>query len=70
MELVDQSPGQLARRIPGATRVFDAYHFDFCCGGNQSLRSAAAAAGVDAAPIIEELHRLEKRSTAGERDWD
>jgi regulator of cell morphogenesis and NO signaling len=71
MELIDQSLGQLARRISGATRVFDAHHFDFCCGGKQSLRSAAAAAGVDPAPIVLELQSLQGRSAAdGERDWD
>lgn len=70
MELIDQSLGQLARRIAGATRLFDAHHFDFCCGGNQSLRSAAAAAGVDLAPIVEELRALESRATSGERTWD
>ena len=32
MEMIDQSLGQLARRIPGATRVFDAHDFDFCSG--------------------------------------
>ena len=70
MNYIDQSLGQLARRIPGATRVFDAHHFDFCCGGNQSLRSAAAAAGVDVAPIVAELQTLEGRGAAdGERDW-
>lgn len=70
MNYIDQSLGQLARRIPGATRVFDAHHFDFCCGGNQSLRSAAAAAGVDVAPIVAELQTLEDRGAAdGERDW-
>jgi regulator of cell morphogenesis and NO signaling len=71
MDLIDQSLGQLARRIAGATRVFDDHHFDFCCGGNQSLRSAAAAAGMDVAPIVEALRALEARATAsGERDWD
>jgi regulator of cell morphogenesis and NO signaling len=71
MELVDQSLGQLARRIAGATRVFDNHHFDFCCGGNQSLRSAAAAAGVEVAPIVAELHALQARAASGtERDWD
>ena len=71
MEFIDQSLGQLARRIAGATRVFDAYKLDFCCGGSQSLRSAAAAAGVDTAPIVEELQTLEGRASAsGERDWD
>ena len=47
MDLMDQSLGQLARRIPGATRVFDAHRFDFCCAGNRTLRTAATAAGVD-----------------------
>lgn len=70
MDLIDQSLGQLARRISGATRVFDAHHFDFCCGGNQSLRAAASAAGVDVAPIVMELQALEARATGGrEHDW-
>ena len=52
MELIEQSLGQLARRIPGATRLFDAHRLDFCCGGNKTLRAAAEAAGVDTAPIV------------------
>lgn len=71
MELLDQSLGQLARRIAGATRVLDAHHFDFCCGGNQSLRSAAEAAGVDPAPIVQALRELQARA-GGEVEgaWD
>lgn len=71
MELIDQSLGQLARRIAGATRVFDTHHFDFCCGGNQSLRTAAQAAGVDVAPIVAALRELEGRAAAdGSHTWD
>ena len=70
MELIDLSLGQLARRIPGATRLFDAHRLDFCCGGNKTLRAAAEAAGVDTAPIVEELRLLAERAdTSGERDW-
>lgn len=70
MELIDQSLGQLARRITGATRLFDAHQLDFCCGGNHSLRSAAAKAGVDAAPIVRDLQALEERAApSAERDW-
>lgn len=70
MDIIDRSLGQLARQLPGATRVFDANRLDFCCGGNHSLRSAAAKAGVDPAPIVEELRALESRTAAaGERDW-
>lgn len=70
MELLAQSLGQLARRIPGATRLFDSHQLDFCCGGNHSLRSAATKAGVDPAPIVLALQALEGREAAnGERDW-
>ena len=70
MEMIDLSLGQLARRIPGATRLFDAHRLDFCCGGNKTLRAAAEAAGVDTAPIVEELQLLAERAdTSGERDW-
>lgn len=61
MELIDQSLGQLARRIAGATRLFDAHQLDFCCGGNQTLRAAAAAAGIDAAPIVAGLQTLQRQ---------
>ena len=70
MEMIDQSLGQLARRIPGATRLFDAHRLDFCCGGNKTLRAAAEAVGVDTAPIVKELQLLEARAdTHGEPDW-
>ncbi|MBP7567306.1 MAG: iron-sulfur cluster repair protein YtfE [Burkholderiaceae bacterium] len=71
MELIDQSLGQLARRIPGATRVFDAYHLDFCCAGNRTLRTAAEGAGVPAQAIAEQLAALQARddTTADTPDW-
>ena len=70
MEMIDQSLGQLARRIPGATRVFDAHHFDFCCAGNRTLRTVAAAAGVDAEAIVAELRGLEARAASSQaEDW-
>ncbi|WP_341906297.1 iron-sulfur cluster repair protein YtfE [Polaromonas sp. YR568] len=70
MELIDQSLGQLARRISGATRLFDANQLDFCCGGNHSLRSAAAKAGIDPEPIASELRVLEGRTAPNsEHDW-
>lgn len=70
MDLMDQSLGQLARRIPGATRVLDAHHFDFCCAGNRTLRAAASAAGIDAGPIAAELLALEQRAVNTPRPWD
>lgn len=73
MDLMDQSLGQLARRIPGATRVFDAHQFDFCCAGNRTLRTAASAAGIDGEAIAAELLALQAREAppeaAGAPDW-
>ena len=61
MNLMDQSLGQLARQIPGATRVFEAHRVDFCCAGNRTLRTAAAAAGLDAEAVAAELQALQAR---------
>ncbi|MCH8180609.1 MAG: iron-sulfur cluster repair protein YtfE [Proteobacteria bacterium] len=58
----DQSLGLLARTIPGATRVFHAHHLDFCCGGKQTLRTAADKAGLDAERIAAELDALQEAS--------
>ncbi|MGE3772115.1 MAG: iron-sulfur cluster repair protein YtfE [Gammaproteobacteria bacterium] len=70
MDLMELSLGQLARCIPGATRVFDTYRFDFCCGGNRTLRSAAADAGVDAAAVVAELQALQARGLQPDTpDW-
>ncbi len=33
LDLLEQSLGQLACDIPGATRTFHHYNLDFCCGG-------------------------------------
>lgn len=70
MELMDQSLGQLARRIPGATRLFDAHDFDFCCAGHRTLRTAADAAGVDASGIVQALRALEALAAdTAVQDW-
>ena len=66
---IDQSLGALARSIPGATQVFHAYQLDFCCGGKQSLREAAAKQGVDAEAVAERLAELQASGAASERDW-
>lgn len=37
MTITDQSLGQLARSIPGATAIFHKHQLDFCCGGKKGL---------------------------------
>lgn len=68
MSTADLSLGALARSIPGATRVFHEYKFDFCCGGKQTLRQAAAQRGVDPEAVVEQLEALHA-APGTSRDW-
>ncbi|MGD9942602.1 MAG: iron-sulfur cluster repair protein YtfE [Burkholderiaceae bacterium] len=69
MNLTDQSLGQLARNIAGATRVFHEYQLDFCCAGQHSLRDAAQAKGLDADEIAQRLAALDASMAPGPHDW-
>lgn len=69
MTLQDQSLGQLARQIPGATSVFHEFDLDFCCGGKTTLREAAREKGIDADAIGTRLAALTADREPGDRDW-
>ena len=56
----DQSLGQIAVSLPGATAVFRRLKLDFCCGGGVSLREACADKGLDAAGVLDELAALDR----------
>ncbi|MCP9338504.1 iron-sulfur cluster repair protein YtfE [Stutzerimonas xanthomarina] len=66
--LTEQTLGNLACLIPGATRVFRQYKLDFCCGGNTPLRDAALQRNLDAEVIASELAALASESGT-ETDW-
>lgn len=66
--LLDNTLGNLACNIPGATRVFHEFHLDFCCGGQKSLRQAALERGVDAHLVEQRLLALDPQQ-ALETDW-
>jgi len=69
MSMQDESLGQLARRIPGATKIFHEHDLDFCCGGAHTLREAAQVKGVDAAAIEARLQALLADAPADRKDW-
>lgn len=50
--------GQLAARVPFATKLFQKHHLDFCCRGDQPLEEACRRKGVEAGLVLEELQRL------------
>lgn len=69
MTFLQQSLGQIAREIPGATDVFHDYKLDFCCGGAHTLQEAAAKKGLDPAPIAERLTQLVAQAQQAPRQW-
>jgi len=54
----EQTLGQLATSIPGATAIFHRHKLDFCCKGQQSLAQAAAQKGLDLAELMAQLNAL------------
>jgi regulator of cell morphogenesis and NO signaling len=68
MSLEEQSLGEIASSIPGATRVFREYHMDFCCGGARSLREEAQRKKVDLAEVVDSLEQARAAPSADE-DW-
>jgi len=67
----EKTVGELALENPAATRVFEEFGIDFCCGGGQTLEHACQAAHVSARQVEE---RLEAASHAASppvaaRDW-
>ncbi len=66
--LLEQTLGNLACDIPGATRLFHTFDLDFCCGGQQSLRQAAERRGLEPEKIAAELSALHARKGSA-HDW-
>lgn len=58
----DQSIGQIAVQLPGATAVFRRLKLDFCCGGQISLAKAVADKKLDLEAVMAELALLQRPS--------
>ena len=43
---------EVAVQLPESTRLFERLKIDYCCGGNQPLAQACAAAGVDVVDVM------------------
>lgn len=56
----EQSIGQIAVQLPGATAIFRRLKLDFCCSGQLSLRQATAEKCLDLDEVIAELSALRK----------
>lgn len=62
--------GQMARRFPGATRIFESHRIEYCCGGDRLLSAACAEAGIEPDALIEEIMRDHLCSEELLPDWE
>lgn len=60
--------GDLARSIPGATKVFHEHRLDFCCNGHRTLAEATERKQLDPQPVIDRLALLGTHADAYD-DW-
>ena len=58
-DLSEQTLGNIAVHLPGATAVFLALKLDFCCNGNVSLRKAAMDKNLDLNQLMGQLAALD-----------
>jgi len=60
----------LAAGVPGATRVFENFGIDYCCGGHRTLADACREASLPVEDLTRSLEEAGRASQPGaERDW-
>ena len=70
--LTTKTVRELATENPAATRVFENFGIDYCCGGNQSLEQACQKANLSIDQVLDSLEMAEEtaRATQATRDWN
>jgi regulator of cell morphogenesis and NO signaling len=61
----------LAVAIPGATRVFESFGIDYCCGGHRTLAEACQTISLPVEDVLRSLEDadLASQASGGEHDW-
>jgi regulator of cell morphogenesis and NO signaling len=70
IDLAETTLGEIAVKLPGATAVFRAVNLDYCCGGQITLKAAAAAASLDLGRIVADLAKLQRDDAPTAADLD
>src|SRR5579864_8021443 len=55
---------EVAVENPAATRVFEKFGIDYCCGGNQLLEQACGNAGIPVDEVLDALQMEEETARA------
>jgi len=69
--LTGKTVGQWAVENPAATRTFEKFGIDYCCGGNRQLDEACNSAGVSVDKVLDslEMDGAAARSSQSAHDW-
>jgi regulator of cell morphogenesis and NO signaling len=62
-----KSVREVAAKNPAATRIFEKFGIDYCCGGSQGLEQACRAAGVPPEQVLDALEMEEETARAAQR---
>ena len=62
---------EVAVEFPEATRIFEKFGIDYCCGGNRSLEEACAALSLSVDQVLDSLELAEEtaRTKQKDRNW-
>ncbi|HLK31730.1 MAG TPA: iron-sulfur cluster repair di-iron protein [Terriglobales bacterium] len=67
---LEKTVRDLAVENPAATRVFEKFGIDYCCGGGKSLREACKAANIAPDALLASLQSANQNKTCnGKKDW-
>lgn len=69
--MTEKTVRELALENHAATRIFEKFGIDYCCGGNQSLEQACQRARVSVDHVLDSLQMAEEEARAAQkvRDW-
>ena len=62
--------GRIAAEHPRATKVFDRFGIDYCCGGGRPLDEVCRQHGLEAAAVLQEIEEERARGGAPGERWD
>ena len=62
---------EMAVEFPEATRIFERFGIDYCCGGSKSLEEACAASNLSVDQVLDSLELAEEtaRTKLKDRNW-
>jgi regulator of cell morphogenesis and NO signaling len=60
---------ELAVGLPGATRIFERFGIDYCCGGGRTLLDACMTADLQFDDVVHSLEQESARTTNQSHNW-